>query len=102
MSERPARPPASGATYATLVVSDLKGSTALGERLDAEALRAVMTRYIDTMRRVLEHHDGRVAKIIGDAIVTVFVAEDPAVAALRAVTAGGGGRGGPPRPHPPP
>ena len=31
--------------FATVVTSDLKGSTALGERLDPEALREVLTRY---------------------------------------------------------
>ncbi len=56
----------------TVVVSDLKGSTALGERLDAEALREVMSLYIETMRHVLEAHGGRVEKVIGDAIVAVF------------------------------
>ncbi len=56
----------------TVLVSDLKGSTALGERLDAEALREVMSRYIEEMRHVVEAHGGRVEKIIGDAIVAVF------------------------------
>ena len=36
----------------TLVTSDLKGSTALGERLDPEALREVLNRYFDVMRAV--------------------------------------------------
>ena len=34
----------------TIVFSDLKGSTALGETLDSEALREVMSRYFDAMR----------------------------------------------------
>jgi len=57
---------------ATVVTSDLKGSTALGERLDPESLREVMTRYFDEMRRVFESHGGTIEKIIGDAIVAVF------------------------------
>ena len=63
----------------TLVFSDLKGSTALAERLDAETLRAVLTRYFDEMSIIFESHGGVIAKIIGDAIVTVFDGtDDPA------------------------
>jgi class 3 adenylate cyclase len=72
----------------TLVFSDLKGSTALAERLDAETLRAVLTRYFDEMRIIFESHGGVIAKIIGDAIVTVFDgSEDPSRAARRAARA---------------
>ena len=56
----------------TLVTSDLKGSTALGERLDPEALREVLNRYFAEMRVVFESHGGTIEKIIGDAIVAVF------------------------------
>ena len=56
----------------TIVFSDLKGSTSLGERLDAESLREVMSAYIDEMSGVLESYGGRVEKVIGDAIVAVF------------------------------
>ncbi|HEX6127462.1 MAG TPA: adenylate/guanylate cyclase domain-containing protein [Candidatus Limnocylindria bacterium] len=56
----------------TIVTSDLKGSTALGESLDPESLREVMTTYIDEMRAVFEGHGGTIEKIIGDAIVAVF------------------------------
>ena len=34
----------------TIVFTDIVGSTALGERLDAETLGGVMTRYYETMR----------------------------------------------------
>jgi hypothetical protein len=33
----------------TIVFSDPKGSTAMGEKLDSESLREVMTRYFDAM-----------------------------------------------------
>jgi class 3 adenylate cyclase/tetratricopeptide (TPR) repeat protein len=58
--------------FATVVNSDLKGSTALGERLDPESLREVLTLYFDEMRLVFEAHGGTIEKIIGDAIVAVF------------------------------
>ena len=56
----------------TVVFSDLKGSTSLGEHLDSEALREVMTRYFDVFRTVLERHGGTVEKFIGDAVMAVF------------------------------
>src|SRR5919197_5704581 len=72
----------------TIVFSDLEGSTALGERLDSEALREVMARYFDEMRGALELHGATVEKYIGDAIMAVFglptVREDDALRAVRA------------------
>jgi class 3 adenylate cyclase/tetratricopeptide (TPR) repeat protein len=72
----------------TIVFSDLKGSTAMGEKLDSESLREVMTRYFDSMRAELERHGGVVEKFIGDAIMAVFglpkLHEDDALRAVRA------------------
>jgi class 3 adenylate cyclase/tetratricopeptide (TPR) repeat protein len=72
----------------TIVFSDLVGSTALGERLDAEALREVLDRYFEEMRVCLERHGGTVEKYIGDAVMAVFgfprAHEDDALRALRA------------------
>ena len=66
------RPPEEIRRIVTVVTSDLKGSTSLGEKLDPESLREVLTRYFDEMRLVLESHGGTIEKIIGDAIVAVF------------------------------
>ncbi len=72
----------------TIVFSDLKGSTSLGEALDSEALREVMTRYFDAMRDELERHGGVIEKFIGDAVMAVFglprLHEDDALRAVRA------------------
>ena len=72
----------------TVVFCDVTGSTALGELLDPEALRRVMTRYFDTMKIAIEHHGGTVEKFIGDAVMAVFgipqVHEDDALRAVRA------------------
>ena len=46
--------------------------TGLGERLDPESLRRLMSRYFDEMRRVVERHGGTVEKFIGDEIMAVF------------------------------
>jgi class 3 adenylate cyclase/tetratricopeptide (TPR) repeat protein len=72
----------------TVVFADVAGSTALGEQLDPEPLRTVMSRYFEEMRAVLERHGGTVEKFIGDAVMAVFgvptVHEDDALRAVRA------------------
>ena len=72
----------------TVVFCDVTGSTALGERLDPESLRGVMTRYFERMQGVLEAHGGTVEKFIGDAVMAVFgipvLHEDDALRAVRA------------------
>jgi class 3 adenylate cyclase/tetratricopeptide (TPR) repeat protein len=72
----------------TVVFCDVTGSTAMGERLDPESLRRVMSRYFDEMRTALERHGGTVEKFIGDAVMAVFgvpnVHEDDALRAVRA------------------
>jgi class 3 adenylate cyclase/tetratricopeptide (TPR) repeat protein len=72
----------------TVVFCDVTGSTALGERLDPESLRGVMSRYFAEMRAALERHGGTVEKFIGDAVMAVFgiplVHEDDALRAVRA------------------
>jgi class 3 adenylate cyclase/tetratricopeptide (TPR) repeat protein len=73
----------------TVVFVDLAGSTGLGEQLDPEPLRRVMSRYFETVSQALEGHGGRVEKFIGDAVMAVFgipvVHEDDAFRAARAV-----------------
>jgi class 3 adenylate cyclase len=72
----------------TVVFADVSGSTELGERLDAEALRRVMERHFAVMRQALERHGGTVEKFIGDAVMAVFgipaAHEDDALRAVKA------------------
>jgi class 3 adenylate cyclase/tetratricopeptide (TPR) repeat protein len=72
----------------TVLFSDVCESTSLGERLDPEAVRRVMTRYFDEMRAALERNGGTVEKFIGDAVMAVFgipvAHEDDALRAVRA------------------
>jgi class 3 adenylate cyclase len=67
---------------------DVTGSTALSERLDPERLRALLGRYFERMRGIVEHHGGSVEKFIGDAVMAVFgvpvLHEDDALRAVRA------------------
>jgi class 3 adenylate cyclase/tetratricopeptide (TPR) repeat protein len=72
----------------TLIFSDLKDSTALGERLDNEALHEVKERYFSAMAAEIKRHGGKIEKYIGDAIMAVFglprAHEDDALRAVRA------------------
>jgi class 3 adenylate cyclase/tetratricopeptide (TPR) repeat protein len=85
---QPAPPSREVRKTVTVVFCDVTGSTALGEKLDPEALRRVMTRYFEAMREALELHGGTVEKFIGDAVMAVFgipqVHEDDALRAVRA------------------
>ncbi|MDQ3210750.1 MAG: AAA family ATPase, partial [Actinomycetota bacterium] len=73
---------------ATLLFCDMSGSTAMGERVDAESVREMMFSYFHTMRGAIEGHGGTVEKFIGDAVVAVFgvpvAHEDDALRAVRA------------------
>jgi class 3 adenylate cyclase len=72
----------------TVLFCDLAGSTALGETVDPERLRALLARYFEEMKRIVEHHGGTVEKFIGDAVMAVFgvpaTHEDDALRAVRA------------------
>ena len=75
----------------TVLFADVVASTELGERLDPEALRQVMSRYFAEMAAVVELHGGTVEKFIGDEVMAVFgvpiVREDDALRAVRAAAA---------------
>ena len=72
----------------TVLFIDAVSSTTLGEQMDPESLRAVLTRYFDVMRDAIDAHGGIVEKFIGDAVLAVFgeptVHEDDALRACRA------------------
>ena len=72
----------------TVLFCDVSGSTSLGEALDPERLRALLARYFQRMKAIIESHGGTVEKFIGDAVMAVFgvpvLHEDDALRALRA------------------
>ena len=74
----------------TIVFADPKPETSSGQPPSPEALRDVMSRYFEEMRRVLERHGGTVEKFIGDAVMAVFGLpvrhEDDALRAIRAAS----------------
>jgi class 3 adenylate cyclase len=89
---RPARLPAPTSSVlrktVTVLFCDVASSTELGERLDPEALRTVMSRWFAAMRTPIERAGGTVEKFVGDAVMAVFgvpsVHEDDAFRAVRA------------------
>jgi class 3 adenylate cyclase/tetratricopeptide (TPR) repeat protein len=72
----------------TVLFCDVTGSTSLGELVDPEALRALLARYFERMKAIVERHGGTVEKFIGDAVMAVFgvpvAHEDDALRAVRA------------------
>jgi class 3 adenylate cyclase/tetratricopeptide (TPR) repeat protein len=72
----------------TVVFCDVTGSTELGSSTDPEALRALLARYFERMKGIVESHGGSVEKFIGDAVMAVFgvpaAHEDDALRACRA------------------
>ena len=72
----------------TVLFSDVTDSMRLGQDLDPESLRRLVSRYFDEMKVVVERHGGVVEKFIGDAVMAVFgvpqLHEDDALRAVRA------------------
>ena len=72
----------------TTLFCDLVGFTAMSETSRPEDIDALLARYHEAARKVIESHGGAVEKFIGDAVVGVFgvpaVHEDDAERAVRA------------------
>ena len=77
-----------GRKVLTVIFADVVGSTALGERIDAEKLRWAMQRWFHAMRRAVERHGGTIEDYRGDGVMAVFgipaAHEDDALRAARA------------------
>lgn len=56
----------------TVLFADVTGSTALGESMDPEDVRALLGRYYAIAKDVVASHGGSIEKFIGDAVVAVF------------------------------
>ena len=86
-TERAAAPSREQRKTVTVLFCDLTGSTALGETLDPERLRALLANYFERMKAIVERHGGTVEKFIGDAVMAVFgvpvLHEDDALRAVR-------------------
>src|SRR6059058_798404 len=72
----------------SVLFADLVGFTTLSESQDSEEVRALLSRYFDTCKRLITLYGGTVEKFIGDAVMAVWGAptatEDDAERAVRA------------------
>jgi len=75
----------------TLLMSDLRGFTALAERLEATAVVALLNHYLSAMVEIIHRTGGTIDEIIGDAIFVLFgaplVMPDAAQRAVRCALA---------------
>ena len=87
-SEGKQKPSSEDRKLVTVLFADLVDSTGLGETLDIEPLRALLTDYFGAMSDVVQALGGSVEKYIGDAVVAIFgvptTHEDDAARAVRA------------------
>jgi adenylate cyclase len=56
----------------TLLMSDLRGFTALAERLEATQVVALLNHYLSSMIEIIQRSGGTIDDIIGDAILVLF------------------------------
>ena len=56
----------------TVFFSDLSGFTAMNERLDPEDVRDVVNKIWDRAGDIVRRYDGRINKLLGDAVMAVF------------------------------
>jgi adenylate cyclase len=57
----------------SLLFADVRGSTALAERMTPKAFNRLMGRFFDAAAEVVVGHDGFVDKFVGDEIIGIFV-----------------------------
>ena len=56
----------------TILMSDLRGFSALSEKLDPEQVVAMLNLYLGKMPDVVTHHNGTIDEFIGDAVLALF------------------------------
>ncbi|MGH2403600.1 MAG: adenylate/guanylate cyclase domain-containing protein, partial [bacterium] len=68
----PSTLPAEERRLVTVLFADVTGSTAMGENLDPEDVRALLARFYALAKEIVTAHGGTVEKFIGDAVLAVF------------------------------
>jgi adenylate cyclase len=61
----------------TVLFADLKGFTALSDRLDPEQMLPILNGYFRAMTEPIVEHHGRVTELIGDGLLALFGALEP-------------------------
>jgi len=57
----------------TFLFADVRGSTALAERMSSSEFRDLLDRFYSVASEAVFHHDGMVDKFVGDELVAMFV-----------------------------
>ena len=65
----------------TILFADLRGSTALYERLGNSEATAVVTQSVSLLARIVDSHEGTVIKTLGDGLMAIFELPSAGVAA---------------------
>jgi adenylate cyclase len=58
--------------FVTIMMTDLRGFTSIGERLPAEDVVSIINIYLETMTEVILKYQGTIDEFIGDAIFVIF------------------------------
>lgn len=61
----------------TIMMSDLRGFTALSERMEAQSLIAMLNHYLGEMTEIIQRWGGTIIEFIGDGIMAIFGAPIP-------------------------
>ena len=72
LAETASAPPGQERRQVTVFFSDLSGFTALNERLDPEDVRDVVNKVWERAGEIVGRYDGRINKLLGDAVMAVF------------------------------
>lgn len=60
----------------TVLMSDLRGFTAISERMDAQHLLSMLNHYLGAMTEIIQRRGGTIIEFIGDGILAVFGAPE--------------------------
>ena len=71
----------------TIFYSDIRGFTAMSEKMTPEQIYGQLNEYFEEMCRIVFEHGGYVDKFIGDCLMAVFSAPDPRPGTIDAVEA---------------
>jgi adenylate cyclase len=56
----------------TIMMSDLRGFTAMSERMEAQSLIAMLNHYLGEMAEIIQQRGGTIIEFIGDGIMAIF------------------------------
>ena len=61
----------------TILMSDLRGFTAMSERMEAKSLISMLNHYLGEMTEIIQRRNGTIIEFIGDGILAIFGAPAP-------------------------